>query len=316
MRRLDFEVVQLFPESLEQVRSLVGISSQDRQKLLEELLSELASFESEVQRLKMSCMQLERDAQDSKRLRRAEEKQLPQRQTELSALKQRAAQARLDCAQLQAHLDKEEQRHYRKLPVPTAKDEDPDLREERRKLRSVSTNERARALHEALVSARQQELDALNLAKDAVATADAADIQVRLQRQTERKLRQELSNLREDPEPVKLSRSQEVHTQDSEPVIAEITKLPDCGVTTVNASCVPAAAPSKPSDKPPPAADEMDDLLYGGRAPPRRLATGQGVTGSTGGLLSRSVGARAAVVKPSHTIPAMPKRAASSKLKW
>jgi len=301
LRHLDFEVIEVLPESLEEVRRLIAASSPEMERQLEELNSERAQLVAEDRSICEELAQRQREAQECKRARRDMERLWPQNEAELDGLKQKANHARLECAEMQAHLDKEEARHFRKLPIAQARDEDADLKEEKRKLRSVRPADRARILHDALVSAREQEADCNKVSQEREDAAKKVEQDLKKIKQEESKLRRELQVLKEDAENVVTS------SQRSSQRSALRVASQEAGVGR-SAGRSAASAEAKRTTRAVGAETREDEdlaedaLLLSGPLLRRKASSGLllggcSSGGSSGGLLAKSaMGARASAV--------------------
>eukprot|EP00440_Ansanella_granifera_P025114 gb/GFBE01027283.1/.p1 GENE.gb/GFBE01027283.1/~~gb/GFBE01027283.1/.p1 ORF type:complete len:438 (+),score=103.46 gb/GFBE01027283.1/:1-1314(+) len=198
LRRLDFEVIELLPQSLDEVRRLLAESAAGRSQIVEDLGSERVARQGEIRKLREQLAEAAREAENCKRSRRELQQQGPQREAELAELTIQKDKAMLDCSEMRTHLDHEQQRTYQKLPIKEPKEDDPDCREERRKLRQLRAAERARLLHEALASAYAQEAESRIISQNYKDNADKVEEELRKARQQEHKLRRDLHELREE----------------------------------------------------------------------------------------------------------------------
>eukprot|EP00930_Biecheleria_cincta_P051438 TRINITY_DN36625_c0_g1_i1.p1 TRINITY_DN36625_c0_g1~~TRINITY_DN36625_c0_g1_i1.p1 ORF type:complete len:424 (+),score=105.94 TRINITY_DN36625_c0_g1_i1:45-1316(+) len=197
LRRLDLETIEVLPDSLDMVRRLLADSEQQRAATVRSLAAERKSDRAQIRQLRMEAQNCEKEALGFKRHRRELEQALPERQEELAKIKVDVNAARVKCAEMQTHLDHEHARHFRSLPIAEVRQEDSDCLDERKKLRHQTPAERARALHEAATSAREQDLESHRLSQQRIAAADEAERELRKLRQQEHALKRELETLRE-----------------------------------------------------------------------------------------------------------------------
>lgn len=197
LRRLDLETIEVLPDSLDMVRRLLADSEQQRAATIRTLAAERKSDVAQIRQLHMDAQNSEKEALGFKRQRRGLEQGMPVRQEELAKLKVEVDDARVKCAEMQTHLDHEHSRHFRSLPIAEVKQEDADCQDERRKLRHQRPAERARALHEAVTSARGLDMESHQQSQQRIAAADEVERELRKLRQQEHALKHELETLRE-----------------------------------------------------------------------------------------------------------------------
>lgn len=196
VRRLSLEMAPaLAPEELQRIQTA---STEERERRQEALLSEQAELEDEVGRKDAELLLLQDLCQDCKRRRgdvKEQQRKLDEECSELSADLTTSTEA---CAALQAGLDAGLRRiQQRRLPVPQLRDDDADLREERRKCRAGARPvDRARQLHEALVAALQQERASTRERSQRETALKQVEDELKELQQSEVKLRRELEDRR------------------------------------------------------------------------------------------------------------------------
>lgn len=264
IRPLDLEVVELLPEPLEEVRRLLADGT-DRRGLVAELMTRREGQRRELEELQGECAMLGEEAQNAKRARKElQKKGIPEAQEELALLRETVKKKQQDETDLRNHLDREEMRHCRQLPIADVREDDDDCREEKRKLRAVRKGDRARSLHEAVLSAQQQEGEYRHLFHQRKTDADKAEEELRLLRQQERSLRIELEQLRERrAEGVTRSQSSSTLSQESQRAAAE-------AVSSATVRAKKRTGPLEPREE----REEEDDAIFGGLAKARRPQAG------------------------------------------
>jgi len=164
LRILEFEVAEV-PWALDDIQRLQRSSVEERGQIHEQLTAELDDIKS---KLRQACEELEghRDAaHESKRARRELESKVPRVEAELKELRAEKETKILNNASLGAQVDSQNnrQRQSRNRIWSQSRgvihEDDPDAREEKRKLRMMRPSDRARQLHDAVVSARRQEVE-------------------------------------------------------------------------------------------------------------------------------------------------------------
>eukprot|EP00441_Pelagodinium_beii_P032323 CAMPEP_0197640762 /NCGR_PEP_ID=MMETSP1338-20131121/14937_1 /TAXON_ID=43686 ORGANISM="Pelagodinium beii, Strain RCC1491" /NCGR_SAMPLE_ID=MMETSP1338 /ASSEMBLY_ACC=CAM_ASM_000754 /LENGTH=326 /DNA_ID=CAMNT_0043213635 /DNA_START=146 /DNA_END=1127 /DNA_ORIENTATION=+ len=185
------------PGAEEEVRRLLADST-DRIGLVKELQAQGRAQRRELQDLQGERSALKLEAHAVKRARKELlQHELPTAQAELLDLKEKIKEEQQNEADLRTHLDREEMRQFRKLPIDDVREEDADCREEKRKLHRMKAGDRARILHEAVLSARQQEVEYQQLSQQRTASADEAERELQQLKKQEHRLRRELDHLRE-----------------------------------------------------------------------------------------------------------------------
>mmetsp|Transcript_66772 Transcript_66772/g.145664 ORF Transcript_66772/g.145664 Transcript_66772/m.145664 type:complete len:395 (-) Transcript_66772:83-1267(-) len=201
MRTLLFEVVQVEqqpPVDAEEVQTFIRASTEARERLREELTEEQAVSTRRLVQASEELAELQSTLADHKRARRLVELQDRRYEEESSELQSELTQSSSRLAELQASVDSQVDRLHRKLPVPQARERDADLLEERRrlKLRTVRASDRARQLHEALISARRQQAEGSISSRERTASSKDAEVELAKLRKLEAKLRRDLEERR------------------------------------------------------------------------------------------------------------------------
>lgn len=193
VRKLDFEVAAIEMPSAAEVRRVQAATEAERGKLKEELKQAIADVEADLVKADAQRVEVTTDAAECKERRREVSEQLRQLEAETTDLQSDLAAATEQLAELQANFDAQTKKLQRRLPIARPREEDADLRDERRALRSLRPGDRVRQLHDALVAAmRQEALSSASLhehertLQEALATADEL-------RRLEAKLKRELS---------------------------------------------------------------------------------------------------------------------------
>lgn len=158
VRTLDFDVKAVPPQCPEELRRMESATLEERERRRQELATEKAEVVAMQGEVDSDLAQLKASAQDHSRAQREADQRsgvLQKQHLKLSALLLHEKEL---CATLQTSLDAQTVRLQCKRRPPPPCESDPDLRQERRKLRSgCRPADRARQLHEALTSALQQE---------------------------------------------------------------------------------------------------------------------------------------------------------------
>lgn len=196
VRTVDFDMRQVPGLSDEEVQRLEATSLAERAQQREELEAGKAEADAAKAQVDGELALLRDLAQERKRARKeleADGQLLLEANLELTA---ELSNLKTECAALQAGLDAEAPRLQRKLPISQPREGDPDLQEERRKLKAFRPIDRARRVHEALTSARQQENEKQHDNADRTAALKRAEDELRDLRQQEFQLRRELEDRR------------------------------------------------------------------------------------------------------------------------
>jgi len=136
------------------------------------------------------------EVQEHKKARRETEADAQILQEENAELSVELRQLKTTNQQLQASLDAETPR-MRKLPISQPREGDLDLQEERRKFKTgLRPSQRARRLHEDLVSARQQEKEKFKDKTERETAQTLAEEDLKDRRQEEVRLRRDLEERR------------------------------------------------------------------------------------------------------------------------
>eukprot|EP00812_Abedinium_dasypus_P007458 NODE_1949_length_1029_cov_129.537988.p1 GENE.NODE_1949_length_1029_cov_129.537988~~NODE_1949_length_1029_cov_129.537988.p1 ORF type:complete len:272 (+),score=70.58 NODE_1949_length_1029_cov_129.537988:132-947(+) len=181
--------------------------------------------------------------------------------SELGALLQQTAE---HSASLQTTCDKQNQQLQRRLPIACPREDDSDLLAERLKLRMVRPTDRAKQLHEAVVSALKQAAQSGAMQRESASALAEVEGQLADLRRLDAGLRSELAERRGEAESQReREREAEVQregAQRSKRVIVEVAS--PHGLS--HRVAVEVASPLGGSA----GADEDADMLYGA-APPR-----------------------------------------------
>lgn len=280
---LDFEVAAVRPRSLEEVRKLEAASAEERGQLREELALELEDAEARSGETGTRLDEHREAAQDRKRARRELECRAPEAEAEIKRLKAEREQLTMSNASLSAKVDEQNSRQRQARSRPRGKsqdsiqDEDHDSKEERRKLRVMRPADRARQLHEAVVSAGRQEAEASRANRQREAAFKELEAELSELRKVEVKLLADLRRVKEREE-----FAAEAGTTAAEQRKASFAVQPAPGVRALKKSrsaAPPTAEPRTGSAAGGTAAETSagldifgdEDMLYGG-PPVRRTA--------------------------------------------
>jgi len=197
VRCLDFNLVEVPSQSPEEVRRLEAATLEERERRLEELTTEKAEAEAVAAQVEAELAELRDVAQEHKRARKDLEQEAALYKEDHLELSTQLFKATTSCSALRAGIDAEAPRLQRKLPVNQPREGDPDLNEERRKLRAgMRPADQARKLHQALASALQQENEKLRDKNQREAASVKAEDDLRDLRQQEAYLRRQLDERR------------------------------------------------------------------------------------------------------------------------
>eukprot|EP00933_Yihiella_yeosuensis_P006432 TRINITY_DN111128_c0_g1_i1.p1 TRINITY_DN111128_c0_g1~~TRINITY_DN111128_c0_g1_i1.p1 ORF type:complete len:391 (-),score=90.84 TRINITY_DN111128_c0_g1_i1:188-1360(-) len=292
LRHLDLEVVEICPGSLQEAHRLMAVTSTERQQLTEDLMHKGSALKAALNETHSRAAEQRAEAESCKRQRREKAQGWSAKEEEHILLTNQAAREQAETAEMQSYLDKELHRQFRKLPIARAQQDDKDVREERRKLRSMNPSERARMIHEACYSAREQDAEARQQALAQKEDADAEEAELRKVKLQISKLRREYSELREaEDAPLSQSQSQTNKGKPNQAVSSPLRRAVATPLSSEADQQVPTRrtraaepAPAAPaSSTPGDVDDDNDDMLFGGKATSRKVLSG----GRSGGLLSR-----------------------------
>lgn len=154
MRTLDFEVMELPPRALGEVKRLMALSPEERVLLTDGVRSGSVELASELQQMESQASKEEEDSQERKRKFAQVEEADKELTKAWTRLKRRSDSAVGNGEKLRAEISRFQRR------VPQADDsvaDGRDLQEERNLLRSgLSPADRARQLHESLLEIRRR----------------------------------------------------------------------------------------------------------------------------------------------------------------
>mmetsp|Transcript_3639 Transcript_3639/g.6489 ORF Transcript_3639/g.6489 Transcript_3639/m.6489 type:complete len:361 (+) Transcript_3639:74-1156(+) len=292
VRQLDYEVVEL-PPSLEDVLHDLRATRAERRSRKIALRNEWRA----------ACRDLRRQAEEARRANeeasacKAERLKIEEATKvaedtikELAAVMQEEMRKRQGVT---SYLDQQNERQLNQLPIKPVADGDPDVLEERKKLRNGPA-ERVRVLHKALLSAMVQEQQALGIAKERKAAAAQAEEERRLLQEEVASMELRLHRLGR-----RSQGSQEEASQDAISLSALKREAP---------RRKPAAeAPAAPAKAPKAQAEEDD--IFGGPAKLRRKTSGRF------GLAPAAPVGPAALPTPAKVAPPALRREKSSTLK-
>lgn len=193
VRILDFEVVRV---QCSAYAELEKVSEEEQAKMLEDLDRERMEAEVQLEEIEHELAGHDKTVKESKRARRETNQRIVAEEAALEKLKAELTQSVVDCATLQSELDCQAQRQFKTLPIPPLREDDPDLREERRKIRVLRPADRARQLHDALVSARDAEALSGGLVRERASAVQAAEADRARLTQEEAQLRRKVAELR------------------------------------------------------------------------------------------------------------------------
>lgn len=197
LRPLDFEMAEVTPQAMQDAQRLHEVSDEDRKRIRDSAAAELEEEERAIAEADEELEELQRVAQEHKRARKELDKQARWDQEECTRLHAEHEDLSKKVAELQTFIDGQLGRNERKLPVPQARQDDPDVREERRKLTKMRPHERLRQLHGALVAARRQDIESSALVREREASCLELEAELAERRQQEAKLTREYRERRE-----------------------------------------------------------------------------------------------------------------------
>lgn len=325
LRILSFDVVEVQHHSQQEVRLLREASDEHRAALVADLAERERELNEGAAQADEDLAREKQAASSTKKVRKGIAEKCDAFESLLRAELPALQQVLHQCQQLQQEIDSQEAQQHKKLPVSQSKADDDDVKLECKILRSTHPIDRAKQLHQSLLSTRKTEAEAQRefqrLQKElkeldgetAEKRERLAEHQRRDMRRREADLRrpssQELSSSQqpaENPAAAQASASPSGSQPASEPSQAS-TRAPSR--TTPATSGTSTLEPTRPSKKlkradsrpqadgGADATDNMDGLLYG---VPRSRTAGAGKTG----FLSKKMPASAAAAAP-----ASPKKA-------
>jgi len=311
VRTLAFDVKQMPPtHTAEELKALEAATLEERERRRDELCKEKGEVEALSSSIDSDLAALRELAQGYKRKRLDLQQEFEEFKEDYEVCSKEVHEELSACAEIRAGIDAEATRLQRKMPVNQPRDGDQDLHEERRKLRAgLKPSERALQLHDAVVSALQQENEKIRDRNHREAASRKAEAELRDLRQEEVQLRRELEDRR-------ANFAAELSSQAS----SQSSSLPSSATSAATSQAALAAPTSlRPRSGQVPIEvatphggaevllandDEDTNMLYGG-APVRRKGSGNvlGVAAARGSLdrgdLARSTAASAgAAVKP------------------
>lgn len=162
VRVLKMEAGSFVSAGTQEVEQLKASTAEERRELLQDLQRQHQEQRDERNQVSAQMDRANADKQEYKRQRKELERRLPEIEEMTRQLKASHQKYRSDNENLQAHLTKEEERHYTQFPVKPAQNEDADFKEEQKILQAARDGgkSRARKLHESLLHERQLEADA------------------------------------------------------------------------------------------------------------------------------------------------------------
>mmetsp|Transcript_25023 Transcript_25023/g.77847 ORF Transcript_25023/g.77847 Transcript_25023/m.77847 type:complete len:395 (-) Transcript_25023:91-1275(-) len=310
---LDFEVARVQPRSLEEVRKLEAASAEERNQLREELALELEDMEGRSREARDQIESQREAAQECKQKRRELEGQAPALEVQLKQLRADLKQHTLNNANLSAQVDNQNNRQrqargrHGSRSQDSINEEDPDAKEERRKLRMMRPADRARQLHEAVVSARQQEAEVNKASRLREAASKELEDELNELRKLEARLRTDLRRMKEQEELSAEAAELGTDQRKASPAAPQPAGAPAAKRARQALPPGADAAKQRPGSGGPAGgaaeargADDIgdEDLLYGG-PPVRRSASASVLLGSrpaAAGLGARSTAPAPAVV--------------------
>lgn len=279
LRMLDFTLVEVESRSVTEVRELQGASAEERAVMREKLLREEEDAAASMKAVKDEVAKNQHAVRDCKRARKELEQQRPETEKQLEELRAVVVRASERSAELQARTDAMVARQQRKLPTPKCREDDADLNDERRKLRGLRQDARAKQVHEALCSARRQEAESGDLWRERESALQKMDEDRRELRRQETRLSKELAARDADDLSDVCGRS---NATSSATCASTVTLEPGLLRRTQSAATASPAPPTSSTTQ----EEEMDLVLYGGS---RRGATTRsvGATGLFGGAATQ-----------------------------
>eukprot|EP00401_Gymnodinium_catenatum_P053736 CAMPEP_0117605194 /NCGR_PEP_ID=MMETSP0784-20121206/79071_1 /TAXON_ID=39447 /ORGANISM="" /LENGTH=374 /DNA_ID=CAMNT_0005408237 /DNA_START=41 /DNA_END=1165 /DNA_ORIENTATION=+ len=148
-----------------ELETLRGIPAEECQRLMEKAEAKQAEMANGLGTARLELEEVESLAEEQKRRRIELNQQTMENENQAKAMHEEFSTLSEKYAALQTHVDKDVHRQERKLPIAPAREDDADVKEERRKLRSVRLMDRVQQLHDALASARQSEIESSRLVR-------------------------------------------------------------------------------------------------------------------------------------------------------
>lgn len=157
VRKLDFEQAIIEMPSAAEVQQIQSATEAERNKIREEINQAIVDVDASIVEAGTQKAEVDRDAAQCKKSVKDDREQYHKLEGEVSDLQSDLTRETERNAELQANFDAQTKKLQRRLPIARPREEDADLRDERRALRSLRPGDRARQLHDALVAAIRQE---------------------------------------------------------------------------------------------------------------------------------------------------------------
>ncbi|CAJ1345685.1 unnamed protein product, partial [Effrenium voratum] len=200
LRHLDLEAVPIVSVNNAQLQEDRDAGPEQRRQTHIELRARRRRMLERLGNLGAELESVEQEAVQQRTTRRQLEEEGPRKEEEKKDLDHEKQQQHLQCAEMQMHLDQEQQKQHQKLPIAHVREDDPDALEERRKHRP-QTSDRCQALHGSLHSSRVREAELQQLARDRKGNADQVE-------QDLSRVRKEVDSLRQKSKEAPSSRNE------------------------------------------------------------------------------------------------------------
>lgn len=194
IRVLHFQMGDVSSETLGEVLRFESASEAERERYEAEFLAEHKAAKEELLRVEGEIEEVQRSALASKKMRHeALGPEVAEKDAQLHAARKELEERTVECMQMQVELDEATSYQQRRLPIPPVREEDPDVHEERKRLRIIQASDRALQLHKSIVSSRQMLEETRKLKMDRLSEGEAMEDEVKRRRQLDSRLRRRLS---------------------------------------------------------------------------------------------------------------------------
>lgn len=207
LRFLEVEIGEVENTSLEEVRKWMGLTPAQRAELRQDLAEKSQEVTGQLDKAVADFEELQGLVSERKKRRRELEKELPEKERAVEELEADLARVQESQVQLQLHVEEEDHKQRAALPIRPCRANDPELKTEHRRLKSLRTEDRLKQLHEALTQALEQEHEALVEARERIAATQLLEAELDEQQRKLDKLK-EGSRFRTPPQAMPASSMQ------------------------------------------------------------------------------------------------------------
>jgi len=253
VRPLSFDFRAVSGAALEEERRLEDASREECELRFQELSTELSALAKVSESLEQELSPSHAEARRQKLLRSQIVQKIPEMEEQLQHAVARALEVSMRNATMQVTIDAEAPHLQRRQPVQRPREDDADLREERRKMASGCKTNRVRQLHSSLLAAWQQDVEVHRRKSDREAARKETEDQLKGLRREESKFRRQLEERKASSDSLASASS-----------TASLEKSLTIGKLDVPVEIVNAAAEAQ---------DQEDDMLYGPSAKIARKST-------------------------------------------